>query len=96
MTPSSPLGLSKLLWLMVVVAPLGLGSSPASAASCRQLIVECQHRCVARYESVLKNHWTVQAQNERTACLNECETRSYGQCEGPPLTAAPALKEPRG
>jgi len=84
MTLLRRLGSSRLVWLIIVVAPLGLGSSPSSAASCRELIVQCQHRCVAQYEPVLKKHWTVQAQNERTECLNSCEARSYGQCEGPP------------
>lgn len=74
----------KFLRLALMVAPLGLASLPASAASCRQLIVQCQHQCVARYEPILKKHWTVQAQNKRSACLNSCETRSYGRCEGPP------------
>lgn len=85
MTGSPPQGLSKLLWLIAVATPLGLTASPAVADSCRALIVQCQHKCVAQYERVLKEHWSVQAQNERTACLNGCETRNYGQCEGPAL-----------
>jgi hypothetical protein len=87
MTRSPRLGFNKFLWL-IAVAPLGLAASPASATSCRELIVRCQHQCAARYDAILKNHWTVQAQNERTVCLNDCETRSYGQCEGSPDQAA--------
>jgi len=85
MTWSRRLGLNKLLWLAIVATPpVLLASSAPAAESCHVLIVRCQHACVAKYEPILKKRWTVAAQNERTACINACETRSYGECEGEP------------